>query len=81
MTDWIQYDIYTGTIMINTCAKPDELTRVQLLDSSGSICEKYLLEENGGQTQLETSNWQSGTWFIRVEKKQEVQLKRILITK
>ncbi len=81
MKDWIQYDTHTGIILINTSAKPDELTMVQLLDSSGSICEKYLLEQNGGRTQIETSNWQSGIWFIRVEKKQEVQLKRILITK
>ncbi len=81
MTDWIQYDIHTGIIWINTGANPDELTKVQLLDSSGSICKKYLLAQNGGRTQIDFSNWQNGTWFIRVEKTQEVQLKRILITK
>ncbi|MES2777899.1 MAG: T9SS type A sorting domain-containing protein [Bacteroidota bacterium] len=80
MTEWIQYDVSTGIISINTGAKADDTTRVQRLDSSGSICEKFLLEQTGS-TQIDTSHWTNGTWFIRVEKKQEVQLKRILITK
>lgn len=81
MTDWIQYDTKTGIIFINACARDGEVTSVHLLDYSGSIYEKYLLEQNGGCTQIKTETLNTGIWFIRVEKKQEVQLKRILITK
>ena len=80
MTEWIQYDTNTGIIAINIAAKADDLIRVQRLDNDGSICEKFLLEQNGS-TQIDTRSWTNGIWFIRVEKKQEVQLKRILITK
>lgn len=80
MTEWIQYDNGTGIISINTSAKADDATKVQRLDSYGSICEKILLQQNGS-ADIDTSNWPTGTWFIRVEKKQEVQLKRIVITK
>lgn len=80
MTEWIQYDINTGIISINAGAKADDTIRVQRLDNDGSICEKFFLEQTGS-AEIDTNHWTNGTWFIRVEKKQEVQLKRILITK
>ncbi|MEO7311585.1 MAG: hypothetical protein ABIX01_14370 [Chitinophagaceae bacterium] len=80
MTEWIQYDYLTGIISIDAGALGIEDVSVQRLDNDGSICEKIPLDTNGA-THIDTQEWLQGTWFIRVEKKQEVQLKRILVNK
>ena len=67
VTQWIQYNSESGIIHINVGGDLLMETKVLLLDASGSLCETFVLAENG-TIKINTGLWPSGTWFIRVEK-------------
>jgi hypothetical protein len=76
--NWIHYNDTTRQATINLDEIKTDTATAWQLDQLGSIREKFNLHE--GENIIDCSHWGNGTWFIKVEARQGVQLKKILIT-
>ena len=74
----IEYDQAARRAVIRLSVTHADSATAWQLDNYGSIQQKIKLR--AGANYIDCSHWRPGTWFIRVEMNQGVELKKILIT-